>query len=256
MTNVDFGFRRKFRKYLILSFWLFIAKFILTIYVLSNTKYGQKLGNEIKNYFIDQSSELGFSLTNVKIQGQNNIQAQYIISVLNLDYGTPIFSINLVELRKLLEKNDWVKTAIVARKLPNNLYIGLVERKAIAIWQHNKNVDLIDDKGFAIKVKDIKPFKDLLYVVGEDANLYAKSLIELLSSNPQLKSKVVSAIRYGQRRWDILLEDNINVKLPEHNAAKAWAYIGKLDKEKKLFSENFTNIDLRDENRYYFSKKQ
>jgi cell division protein FtsQ len=254
MTNVDFSFRRKVRKYFIIGLWLFLAKFIITIYLLSITQYGQKLGNEIKNFFIDQSSDIGFFLKKVNIQGQNNTQAQYILGVLNLDYGTPILGINLVELRKLLEQNDWVKSAIVARKLPNTLYIGLVERKAIAIWQHNNNVDLIDDTGFVIKVKDIKPFKDLLYVVGDDANLYAKSLIDLLSSNPQLKTKVVSAIRYGQRRWDILLENNINVKLPENNTAKAWAYIGKLDKEKKLFSENFTNIDLRDENRYYFSK--
>lgn len=254
MTNVNFGFRRKFRKYLIFSLWILLLKIIITSYILYSTTYGQRAWKEISSFFIDQASEVGFNLQKVTIQGQNNTQAQYILGILNLDYGTPIFDIDLSKLRKLLEANDWVKSAVVARKLPNTLYIGLNERKAIAIWQHNNSVDLIDEKGFVIKVSDIKSFKHLLYVVGDDANLYAKSLLDLLSSNVELRDKVISAVRYGQRRWDLALESNINIQLPENNAQKAWDYIGLLYKNKKLFTENYKNIDLRDEQRYYLSK--
>jgi cell division protein FtsQ len=254
MMNVDFSFRRRVKKYFFFAMWMVALSTILMSYVIFFTHHGNNIRDDLRALLNDQASDFGFTLRKVTIHGQNNTQAEYILSSLNLDQGTPIFSINLNQLRLLLEENDWVQHAVVARKLPDALYIGLIERKAIAIWQNNNNVSLIDSEGHSIKVKDIKPFNHLLYVVGSDANLHAEDLITLLSTNDALKSRVISAVRYGQRRWNLLLEDNVTVSLPENNAGKAWQYLIDLNSQKKLFGAGLKNIDLRDENRYYLTK--
>ena len=137
--------------------------------------------------------------------------------------------------------------------MPNTLYINLLERTPIAIWQINGQFFLIDEDGYKITT-NIMPFPNLLHVVGSDANIYASKLIEDLSKYPELLKKVTSSVRYGDRRWNLNFEQDITVKMPETDFEEALNYIVELNKAGKLFNQNYKTIDLRDASKYYIEK--
>ena len=53
------------------------------------------------------------------------------------------------------------------------------------------------------------------------------------------------AILVGQRRWNLRLNDGLDVKLPENDVGNALAELSKLDQEDKLFSRDIVAIDMR-----------
>lgn len=233
---------------------LFKILVIFFIYLLFFTKYMDSLKNEIAQNIYEITADLGLKLENILIEGQINLPSEEILSSLNADVGTPMLSLNIKQVKNLLEKNPWVKTSAVERRLPNTIYIALLERIPMAIWQINKKIYLIDEEGFKITGHNVEKFSHLPYVVGVDANIYASKLIEDLSKCRELYSKVTSAVRYGDRRWNLNLEQNITVKMPENDFDNAYDYLIKLYKANKLFDLNYKLIDLRDATKFYIEK--
>src|SRR5205085_9476953 len=107
------------------------------------------------------------------------------------------------------------------RRLPGTLFVRLAERHPLAVWQHGGVQQLIDREGAVIPVNDLSRFAHLPTVVGDDAAPYAAGLIDMLTSQPALAPRVTAAVRVGGRRWNLRIDDAIEVMLPEENAEGA-----------------------------------
>jgi cell division protein FtsQ len=230
-----------------LSVLIFIALFFCTGYF---SDFKKKLQNEFSEIF----SDVGFSLESVIIRGNKNIPNDIIISSLNADVGTPLFFISLSKIYNKLHENSWVKNIYVMRKWPNTIVIDIEEKIPFAIWQNEKKLFLIDTDGNILESGRVEKFPDLLRVIGSDANIHAEQLVHILQSQKELMSKVLFAVRYGERRWNLILDQQITVKFPEQNIEKAWSYVSKMFEKGILFDNNYKSIDLRDHNKYYIEK--
>jgi cell division protein FtsQ len=235
---------------------MMIIKIMLMLFIpfFLFTNYFNEVKQEIIQNIYELAAEYGFRLENVLIEGQYNTKEEDILNTLNADKGTPIFAINMNLIMNHLRRNPWIKNiAIIERRLPNTIYIRISERIPIAIWQINGQIFLIDEDGYKI-TNNIDNFSNLLHVVGSDANIYTSKLILDLANYPDFAKKVVSAVRYGERRWDLNLEQAIIVKMPEVNFKQALDYLVKLHKKNLLFNQNYKIIDLRDSNKLYIEK--
>lgn len=251
--NNNISLRRKLG--LIYKKTILILKIFLIIFIclFAFTKYFASLKSYLTTNIYQTTTELGFKLENVIIEGQQNVDEPTILKVLNAKKGSSIFALNLDEIRNNLKNNRWIKEVYVSRRLPSTIYIKLFEREPIAIWQINNQLFLIDEEGYEIS-KNIEQFPHLLHVVGEGANIYAIKLVNELQKYPALINKTSSAIRCGDRRWDLNLKGRINIKLPAKNFEEALKYIDALNKANKLFNQNYKQLDLRDKNKYYIEK--
>ena len=224
------------------------------LYLLFFTQYLNFIKHEIAQNIYELTADMGFKLENVLIEGQQNALSEDILATLNADTGTPIFALNLPEIQKQLQKISWIKAAAIERRLPSTLYIALLERTPIAIWQINKQFYLVDEEGYKITDSNLEKFADLLHVVGSDANIYANKLIKDFVKYPELAAKILSAVRYGERRWNLNFQQDITVKMPEAGFDKALNYLSELNKACKLFDQGYKSIDLRDHDKYYIEK--
>jgi cell division protein FtsQ len=250
--------KRKFRIYFfnfkLLVKWLLAISVLITIY--KNTHHAL---NYVQSAFVELSAACGFKLNNIIIQGQKNFDIKDFLSQLNADNNTPILSIDLTETKQFVENNDWIKEAIIYRKLPNTLQIKVIERIPIALWQYNKQVFLIDEEGYAMK-GDLAQFDHLPYFIGEGANVYAASIIKILDKKQALFRNIQYIIRLGNRRWDFILEDDFTVKMPEDNFEQAIEYLNTqcLDYLSAKYMQNtldkIKTLDLRDNQKYYIEK--
>ena len=49
----------------------------------------------------------------------------------------------------------------------------------------------------------------------------------------------------GERRWNLRLNDGLDIRLPENDAGNALAALSKFDKEDRLFSRDIVAVDMR-----------
>ena len=206
----------------------------------------------IANEFYKITAKNGLVLENVVIEGQRNISYKDIIDSLEATERMPILAVDLWAVKKRLEENKWVEAVLIERKLPSTIYIAIKEREPIAIWQFQGKSYLIDSEGNRITNYEKQNFKNLLQVVGQDANIYAQNLLDELARYPEIQKRVKSAVRFGQRRWDLNFREDFIVKMPENSFSLAYDYLNSLNKNKKLFNQNYKLLDLRDSNKYYF----
>lgn len=249
----NLSLRRKFFVYY-KRFWLILKLLLVSLLcLLIFTDVLKSFTNEIHKFFCVQTAKYGFVIEKIVIAGNKNTELKDIASVIGARQGDPIFSIDIDKVKERLEAHVWIKLAVVERRLPDVISIAVIERTPIAIWQFQNKLYLIDVEGNRI-AKYESNFGELLHVVGQDANIYAQNLIDDLNRYPDLSSKVLSAVRHGQRRWDLNLEGKITVKMPEKNFEEAYKYLKFLDKNKKLFDQGNKILDLRDSNKYFLEK--
>lgn len=192
-------------------------------------------------------STVGLSVEEVLVLGRQHTDAADILDALGAVRGTPILDIDVPAAKARISALPWVRSAEIVRQLPNSLHITLDEYQAFALWQHDARYTLIDKDGTAIvDVATASP--DMPMVVGTDAPAHTKALFEALNEQPELQQRVKAAVRFGGRRWDILLdaiEGGITVKLPEANVTDALAGLVKLNAEHQLLNRAVSEIDMR-----------
>ena len=201
--------------------------------------------NSTFDYSARQLATTGFKVQHVTLQGRENESAIRISKVIDIKRGTPILSVDLDEVRERLEALPWVRVASIQRKFPDTLNIQIVERYPMALWQRNKELVLVDDEGTVITSRNLGRFNDLLILVGRDAPAHAASLLSFLSLEPDLRKRVNAAVRIGERRWNIRMNNGIDVRLPENNAIEAWHRFARLEREHQLLKQDLLSIDLR-----------
>lgn len=195
-------------------------------------------------------------LEHVFIEGQVNLKADTLIDMLNVNIGEPILGINIHQIRSRIEQSVWVDSVSIERQIPNALHVRVVEREPIALWQNQGNISLIDTEGRVIEGVDLKKFKDLFLIVGKDAPQHINNLVPLVQSDKKIKSKIKSAIRVGNRRWNIRFSNGIEVMLPEENTSAAWNTLLDLHRKKSILSsKELSVIDLRLADRITMQKK-
>lgn len=209
-----------------------------------------------RNWVVTESSRSGLMLQNVYMEGQHYTNTDDIIKALNVNIGDPLLAIDIEAIRTRLEALNWVDYAVVTRQLPHTLHVHIVEYEPMAIWQNAKKLYLVDEKGETIVTDNIEAFKNLLVLVGDDAPLYAGSLLNMVYSQPVLAKRVRSAIRVGERRWNIRFDNGLEVKLPEDNPNDAWKFLSELQIKHKILDDNRKTVDLRIPNKVYIENIQ
>jgi cell division protein FtsQ len=195
------------------------------------------------------SAHLGLSVQQVLVDGRVETPAADVLHVLDVSRNAPILAFHPAEAKAELEKLPWVKTASVERRLPNIVYVRLIERQPLALWQRSGQLTLIDHDGVEIPGADLSRFGNLPVVVGDGAPRHAGDLLALLATEPDLAKRVSAAVRVGDRRWNLRLDlgqgRTVDALLPEQNPGAAWARLADLDHAQGLFDHNIVAVDLR-----------
>ena len=214
--------------------------------VLSGWSPGQGPAHDLSSALLSATGALGLTVDDIEVEGRTTTDTATILAALGAHAGSPILAVNPAHAKEQLEALPWVRSASIERRLPGTIYVRLVERVPLAVWQHDKKWELIDRDGTVIPVSDLSRFANLPTVVGGDqARHGAADLIDLLSSEPDLAARVTAIILVGDRRWDLRIDNAIEVMLPEDDAAGAWTRLAKLERINRLLQRDVQTVDMR-----------
>jgi len=188
---------------------------------------------------------LGLSVQEVLLEGRANTSRDELMAAVAVKRGEPLLGFDIAAMRGRLEQVPWVHTAIVERRLPDMLYIRIVERVPMALWQRDGKLMLVDRDGVVLADDDLGRYRNLLLVIGEDAPREVPLLLRVLASQPAMARRVVAATRIGARRWNLRLDTGIDVSLPEGDPTAAWSRLADYERQHKLTQRGVTMIDLR-----------
>ena len=189
------------------------------------------------------TAERGLRVDDVLVEGRTRSSRGAILSQLDVERGTPILEFSPTAARARLEKLPWVKSATVERRLPNIIYVQLHERRPLALWQTNAQMTVIDQSGDVMTGINAADFSTLPVVVGPDAPMRAHEILALIESEPLFKDKITAAVLVSGRRWNLRLENGVDIKLPEENPQAAWSAFNAVAPD--LMSSDVIAVDLR-----------
>lgn len=199
----------------------------------------------VNQAIVDGAGDLGFTVERVLADGRQETTSGDVLAALNVRIGQPILGIDLVAARERLLALPWVESATIERELPDTLHVRIEESTPLALWQNEGKLLLISRSGKIIDDRRVDRFPGLLLVVGPDAPAKAAQLLDMLATQPQLRQRVTAAVRVGGRRWNLRLDNGIDVKLPEENSQAAWTELARLEQAYGLLARDLTVIDLR-----------
>ena len=211
----------------------------------SRSPSGQSALQYAADRMLDCTARFGLVVNDVRVEGREPTDRETILTALGAGPGTPILAVSPKRAKEQLEALPWVGSAVVERRLPDTLYVRLVERKPLALWQHSGKIELIDREGAVIPVSHLDRFAKLPLVVGDDAASHAAELLDILATEPDLAARVSAAIRVGDRRWNLRIDNAIDVLLPGDSPASAWAQLANLERSSAILKRDVQVVDVR-----------
>ena len=177
------------------------------------------------------SADLGLKVSDVAVSGRQRTTRDELLAALDVKRGDPIIGFDPQAARDRLEGLPWVRSARVERSLPDVVRVDIVERQPLALWQVDRRLQVIDQEGPVI--------------VGPDAATHAPSLLQLLGGEPDLAKRMTAAIRVAERRWNIRLDDRVEVRLPAQDIGVAWSRLATMERTNAVLGRDIVAVDLR-----------
>ncbi len=191
----------------------------------------------------------GLVVEAVTIEGAEKTARSAVLSASGITLGGDILAFDVKTVRTHIENLPWIKLAHVVRILPGSIEIDVVERKPYALWQMAGAIWLIDDTGTPIIETDPALYTALPLLVGEGAPGAVADFAEILKATPDLEKRITSLIRVSERRWDLILDSGVRLKLPESDGSygpeSAWRRFAAMEGKYRLLKREVSILDFR-----------
>ena len=191
----------------------------------------------------------GLEVRTVTVKGRRQTDAKSLTGALGPAIGKSILHFDLEQARQRIEALGWVRSAAVVRLWPNTISISIRERNPAAVWQLSGQLFLIDPGGAVIREVGAYEYSSLPLIVGAGAPGAAADILTALASEPELEAMTSALVRVGERRWNMRLQNNTDVKLPETGIADALKALSIMHQAQGTLDREFEYIDLRDPER-------
>jgi cell division protein FtsQ len=163
------------------------------------------------------------------------------VSSLELDVGA---------VRGRIEALDAVERARVRALASGVLEIRAIERVPVVVWRSEGGIELLDRNGVRVAEVDSRLRRpDLPLIAGDGADRHVPEALALLAAARPVGARVRGLVRVGERRWDLALDRDQVVKLPEADPLGALARVMALEASDQLTRRDLTVVDVRDPRR-------
>jgi cell division protein FtsQ len=188
---------------------------------------------------------LGLDIAMVTISGQAELRENEILAAAGVGPRDSLLFLDASRARAGLETLPLVKSASVRKLYPDHLVIDLVERAPYALWQKDGKVSIVAADGAPIDELRDSRFIGLPFVVGEGANERLPEFMSLLAAAAELRPKIRAGVLISGRRWDLLMTNGVEVKLPETDPQAAVATLLKEQRQDRILDRDVLSVDLR-----------
>ena len=169
---------------------------------------------------------------------------------LEIDLPQSSFRLDLDELRAEIEALDWVRSADLRLLSGGVLALSVTERVPSILWRSAVGLELLDGEGVRVAYVSQRALRpELPLIAGTGADRHVPEALELLDAAAPLGDRLRGLVRMGERRWDVVLDRNQRIRLPETGAVAALERVIALHRAQDLLARDLLVADLRNPGR-------
>ncbi|MFT4714908.1 MAG: cell division protein FtsQ [Paracoccaceae bacterium] len=188
-----------------------------------------------------------FMVNLMRIEDVSAEVAEDIREITAVDFPTSSFDLDLDEMRNRIEELDAVAQANLVVRAGGVLDVEVVERVGKIIWRGREALELLDGNGHRVSALASRAAHlELPLIAGEGADKSVPEAMALFSTAASIAPRVRGLLRVGERRWDLILDRNQRIMLPEVDAVAALERVLGLHDINELLTRDLVTIDLRD----------
>lgn len=191
-----------------------------------------------------------FTIKAITVPGVSRDLAEQIRVAAFVRLPASSLELNVNAVRERIEALDAVQRARV-RALPSGvLEIQAVERVPVVVWRAPDGIELLDQDGVRVAEVDSRMRRpDLPLIAGAGADTHVPEALALLKLADPVGARVRGLVRVGERRWDLALDRDQTVKLPETDPEAALGRVMALEATGEVLKRDVSVVDMRDPER-------
>ena len=194
---------------------IFFISIILLLFCIIYINFS-KVSSITYHYIQKYSNIYEYNLTDIEIAELNYINKNEIINFFKPYIGKSIFLTPLEEISLKIKDNKWVNNLKIKSNYKNTLFVKIFEENPLGIYDNNNVRILFSHNLVVLEILENKiKYEDLIVFYGENSLNNAKKLIVNLDKD--FLKNIKSAVFIENRRWNIILKNEILLKLPEEN---------------------------------------
>ena len=227
---------KKKKKLININFSIFLIIFFVTI--IFSSFYYKKIELFSLNVIQNFSDEYDYNLSIINISDLKYINKNKILNLFYDYRNKSIFFVPILKIADDIKKIRWVKNINIKNDYHKTITVFLEEEEPIGIFfNDNKKILFSNNLVFLDILENDNEYSNLIIFSGKNAVNNSKKLIANLDH--EFKKNVLSAAFIGNRRWNLILNNSILIKMPEQNIKNA------IKDYNKIYL-NFSNKDLND----------
>ena len=203
----------------------------------------EALKKDLKRALVERPE---FMIKVASVDGASDELAHEIREIMPLNFPVSYFDLDIKYLHKVLNDIPAVASAAIKVTVSGVLQINISERIPAFIWRKDDVISVIDEKGEFIRLATSRlDYPELPLVIGEAANLSIADISSLMEDNQYFLDQVRAFVRVGERRWDLVLDNNLRIMLPQAEFLAAFDRLMLMSQSGSLFSNQLSSIDMR-----------
>lgn len=187
-----------------------------------------------------------FMVQAMAIEGASAGVGDDIREILPVDFPVSSFDLDLDEMKKTVDGLSPVKSATLRVKPGGVLQVIVEERSPVILWRMPDGLHLVDAEGFVVSEgtqRELHP--SLPIMAGEGADLATTEALQLLQAAGPLADRLRGLVRVGERRWDLVLDREQRIMLPERGAVQALERVVALSQVQEMLQRDLSVVDMR-----------
>lgn len=191
-----------------------------------------------------------FMVKLMAIDGASTGLDEDIREVVPLDFPMSSFDLDLEQMRETIAGLDAVARADIRIRPGGILQVNVEERDPAIIWRSRNGLELLDLEGHRVAPLDARAQRaDLPIIAGDGAGAHVDEALALFDAAYPIAGRVRGLERMGERRWDLVLDRNQRIMLPEQGAVEALERVIALNQAEDMLERDLIAVDMRNSER-------
>jgi cell division protein FtsQ len=204
------------------------------------------MGASVAGIWAQIESRPEFMVSRLEISGADAALTRAIEELVPATFPVSSFQIDIAALQAQVAALSAVDAATVAIRPGGVLSVAVSERQPVAVWRQNDELRLIDADGVPTSmIIDRAARADLPLIAGDGAMEVIGEALALFDRAAPIADRVRGLVRMGKRRWDLILDGEVRVLLPETNPGAALDHMLALHMSEGLLDRDIVSVDLR-----------
>lgn len=191
-----------------------------------------------------------FMVTGMQVTGASPAVIAAITDRVHVAFPVSSWDLDLPAIRAQVADLTAVRDVSVGVGARGMLDIAVQERIPVAVWRHGDTLRLIDGEGVITGlIADRADRADLPLIAGDGARDAIDQALAIFAAAGPVAPRLRGLVRMGERRWDLMLDRDQRILLPETDPVAALERVLAWQGAQQMLDRDVTVVDMRNADR-------